>query len=337
MQVLEGLDALRHLAPGGVMSIGNFDGVHLGHQNILQTGRRLRDGLAGARLSVVTFEPHPLTVLRPESAPPRLSPLTQKHALLQAAGVDHVIILPPSHQVLDLTAEQFWAILRDQSRPRHLIEGHDFSFGKDRGGNLERLLQWSAGGELQVHAIDPVRVALLDMQVAPVSSSLIRWLIRHGRVRDAAICLGRPYGLEGKVVEGYQRGRQIGVPTANIDFGEQLIPADGVYAGRCTVDEKNYAAAVSIGVAPTFGDSRRQVEAHLIDFSGDLYGRTLHLELLDWLRDQMPFKGIEALKAQLARDIGRTAALREMHAERPIATDHSPADHLVAAVNGSPA
>jgi riboflavin kinase/FMN adenylyltransferase len=320
MQVLEGLEGLRHATPGSVMSIGNFDGVHLGHRHILETGKRLRASSPNARIALVTFEPHPLTVLRPAAAPARLSPISIKRSLLESAGVDDLIILPPGRQVLDLTAEQFWAILRDESRPAYLIEGHDFSFGKDRVGSIDRLREWCIGTPVQLQIVEPVRVPLLDLQVVPVSSSLIRYLLRHGRVRDAAICLGRPYSLQGHVVEGHRRGRTIGVPTANLDTADQLLPGDGVYAGRCQVDGRTYAAAVSIGVAPTFGDSRRQVEAHLIDFSGDLYGRTIQLELIDWTRDQFRFKGVDALKAQLGRDIAAAGSLRDRASERPIAS-----------------
>jgi riboflavin kinase / FMN adenylyltransferase len=320
MQVIEGLDGLRRLAPGAVMSIGNFDGFHLGHRHILETAKRLRAGHPAARIAVVTFEPHPLTVLRPAAAPARLSPLALKRSLLESAGVEDLIILPPGRQVLDLTAEQFWAILRDDTRPAHLIEGPDFSFGKDRAGTIARLREWCAGTAVQLQVIDPVRVALLDLQVVPVSSSLIRWLIRHGRARDAAICLGRPYALQGHVVEGYRRGRTIGVPTANLDTLDQLLPADGVYAGRCEIDGDTYAAAVSIGIAPTFGESRRQVEAHLIGFEGDLYGRTIQLELIDWTRDQMRFIGVDALKSQLSRDISIARSLGDRVPQLPIAS-----------------
>jgi riboflavin kinase/FMN adenylyltransferase len=320
MQILEGLEGLRRLASGSVMSIGNFDGLHLGHRHILQTAARLRADRPDARIAVVTFEPHPLTVLRPAAAPPRLSPLAIKRSLLESNGVDDLVILPPGRQVLDLTAERFWEILRDETKPAHLIEGPDFTFGKDRGGNIERLRRWCAESEIQLHMVDPVCVPLLDLEVVPVSSSLIRWLIRHGRARDAAICLGRPYMLQGHVIEGYRRGRTIGVPTANLDTVDQLLPADGVYSGRCEVDGKTYAAAVSIGVAPTFGDSRKQIEAHLIGFAGDLYGRTIQLELLDWTRDQLRFQGIDALKAQLVRDIAVAASLRDRASQLPIAT-----------------
>jgi len=320
MQVLEGLEGLRRLAQGSVMSIGNFDGLHLGHRHILETAARLRANQPGARIAVVTFEPHPLTVLRPAAAPPRLSPLAIKRSLLESSGVDDLVILPPGRQVLDLTAERFWELLRDESKPAHLIEGPDFTFGKDRGGSIERLREWCAGSAVQLHVIDPVHVPLLDLEVVPVSSSLIRWLIRHGRVRDAAICLGRPYMLQGHVIEGYRRGRTIGVPTANLDTVDQLLPADGVYAGRCEVDGETYSAAVSIGVAPTFGESRRQIEAHLIGFGGDLYGRTIQLELIDWTRDQLRFPGIDALKAQLGRDVAVAASLRDRASQLPIAT-----------------
>ena len=304
MQVLEGLDGLRRVPAGAVMSIGNFDGVHLGHRHLLELAGQLRGRQPGSRISLVTFEPHPLTVLRPSAAPPRLTPSAMKRRLLAAAGVDDLVVLPPGRQVLEMTAHDFWQILRNETRPSHLIEGPDFTFGKDRTGNIDTLREWTRDSDVQLHVIDPVRVPLLNLQIVPVSSSLIRWLIRHGRVRDAAICLDRPYTLVGPVVEGFRRGRTIGVPTANLLIQNQLIPADGVYVGRCEIDSTLYGAAISIGVAPTFdGESRRQIEAHLLDFDGDLYGRTIHLELLDWTRDQLRFDGVEALKRQLSRDI----------------------------------
>src|SRR5688500_5097722 len=190
--------------------------------------------------------------------------------MLEAAGVDEYVVLPLSKEVLGLTAEAFWTILRDEARPTHVVEGSSFNFGKGRGGNIDRLREWSAASPIALHIVDAVTVPLLDLSVVPVSSSLIRWLLAHGRARDAAICLGRPYALRGEVVKGHQRGRTIGVPTANLDVNEQLIPGDGVYVGRGTVGAAAFPAAVSIGTMPTFGENRRQVEAHLIGFSGDL-------------------------------------------------------------------
>ena len=316
MQIHDGLEGLRHLPPGLALSVGNFDGLHLGHRRILQLAHSLQ-GAAG--IAVATFEPHPFTVLRPGHAPPRLTPLPLKIEFLTDAGVDHVAVLPPTTSLLNLTAEAFWHILRDEVRPAHMIEGQSFTFGKNRGGNIDRLREWSANTSVQLHIIDGVSAPLLDLKVTPVSSSLIRWLLVGGRVRDAAICLGKPYTLQGVVVKGFQRGRTIGVPTANLDCGEQLLPAEGVYVGRCIIDGKPYPAAVSIGTLPTFAEDRLQIEAHLIGFTGDLYGRTLRVELIDWIREQQKFSGLDALKRQLSIDIQWSEKRSLMDATKPIA------------------
>src|SRR5690348_12013878 len=216
MEIWNGIDGLRKLRPGSVLSIGNFDGLHLGHQKILETARSLRDAHPGSCLAVVTFEPHPLTVLRPQLAPPRLTTPVEKQAMLQALGVDDYVILPPTREVLNLEAEAFWAILRDEVKPIALVEGGSFNFGKNRRGSIERLKEWSVGTPIELRLVDSVTVTLPDMSVVDVSSSLIRWLIAYGRVRDASICLGRPYALSGEVIHGNHRGRTIGVPTANL-------------------------------------------------------------------------------------------------------------------------
>lgn len=302
MNVREGIEGLKQVLAGSVMSIGNFDGLHRGHQSILAQMKSLRDTSGAGQIIVVTFEPHPLTVLRPEMAPPRLTPYPIKQRLIEEAGADELVILPPTHDVLDLTAEQFWGILRDDARPRHMVEGSSFNFGKDRGGTIDKLRQWAAGSAVQLHIATAVQVPLLNLHVVEVSSSLIRWLIAYGRVRDAAICLGRPYALHGTIVRGFGRGRQIGIPTANLSCKDQMIPADGVYAGRCRIGDTTYPAAVSIGTMPTFGENQRQIEAHLIGFDGDLYEQVIAVELLDWVREQVKFNGIDRLKQQLARD-----------------------------------
>ena len=229
-------------------------------------------------------------------------------ALAQAA-VNHLVILPPEPAVLNLTAEQFWHLLRDQVKPSILVEGSSFNFGRGRAGTIKKLKEWSSQSAVKLRIVEGVEATLLDLSIVAVSSSIIRWLVAYGRARDAAICLGRPYELEGNVIEGHKRGHKIGVPTANLDCGDQLIPADGVYAGRCSVANKPYSAAISIGTLPTFGDYARQVEVHLINFSGNLYGQTLRVEVLDWLRDQRKFDGIESLKQQLNKDIESAVGL----------------------------
>jgi riboflavin kinase/FMN adenylyltransferase len=248
-----------------------------------------------------------MTVLKPELAPPRLTPPGLKRELLAAAGVDYLVVLPPVPEVLDLSAEDFWAILRNDVRPAALVEGKSFTFGKGRGGTIDRLREWARTAGVALHVVAPVSAPLLDLSVVPVSSSLIRWLLLNGRARDAAVSLGRGYVLEGEVVKGFQRGRTIGVPTANLRCGDQLLPGPGVYAARCDLDGTIYPAALSVGTMPTFGaDQPQQVEAHLIGFSGDLYGRVLRVEIVDWLRDQIKYDGIDALKAQMARDLAAT-------------------------------
>jgi riboflavin kinase/FMN adenylyltransferase len=319
MEILHGLDGLAKLPRDSVLSIGNFDGIHLGHQSLLHTAKSLVENSSAAAMAVVTFEPHPLTVLRPRLAPPRLTPPPVKQPLIASAGADYLVILPPQPQVLGMSAAAFWEMLRDQVQPAHLVEGAAFRFGKGAAGTVQKLATWCADSPVKLHIVDSVRVPLLDLQLAAVSSSLIRFLISFGRVRDAAICLGRPYLLRGQVIKGFARGRELGFPTANVQVEDQFIPADAVYAARCTVDGRTYPAALSIGTNPTFGDGAVQVEAHLINFTGDLYGQTLNVELLDWLRDQRKFTSIEPLKKQIARDIATTERLAGRDVSRPIA------------------
>ncbi|HEX8524352.1 MAG TPA: riboflavin biosynthesis protein RibF [Tepidisphaeraceae bacterium] len=302
MQVLQGIAGLKQVPAGAVLSIGNFDGIHLGHRKLLEMAKeyRARDG---GEIAVVTFEPHPLTVLKPEIAPPRLTPAYQKQKLLESLGVAHYVILPPTQEILNLTAETFWQILRDDVRPRHMIEGNSFTFGKGRGGTIQRLREWSQGTPIELHILPAVEAVLLDLTVVEVNSSLIRWLIAQGRVRDAAICLGRTYQLHGTVVQGHQRGRTIGMPTANLKCDDQLVPMEGVYAGRCVIGGEEFIAAISIGTMPTFGENARQVEVHVLGFSRDLYGQQLDVQMVDWVRAQVRFNGVEALKEQMRRDL----------------------------------
>jgi len=299
MQIFHGLGALTSLSPGAVVSIGNFDGVHLGHHKILQTAREIADS---RQLVVITFEPHPMTVLRPGKAPPRLTLPEMKQELIASAGVDAMLILEPTPELLSISAESFWQLLRD-AQIAHLVEGPTFNFGKGRRGNIQTLREWAAKDSVGLTVVEPVEVALLDLTLVQISSSIVRWLVGNGRMRDAAVCLGRPYALRGQVIEGFKRGRTIGVPTANLNCGEQLVPADGVYSGRCVVNGRTYPAAISIGRLPTFNEVKRQVEAHLIGFNGDLYGQQLDIEVTDWIRDQIKFASVEALKERMKWDI----------------------------------
>lgn len=302
MIVEQGLESLARIPPGSSMSIGNFDGVHLGHRQII---RCAKETARGQECVLVTFEPHPLTVLRPELAPPRLSTTTQKQTLLRALGVDRLVILPPSQDVLNVSAEDFYAILRDRARVRHLVEGQNFNFGKGRGGNIDRLREWTARDGIGLTIVDDFQMTLSDLTVVSVNSSLIRWLLAYGRVHDAALCLGRPYSLEGKVVHGEKRGRTIGFPTANLACEDQLLPAPGVYGATTEIEGKTYRVALSIGTNPHFDGKSVTVEAYVLDFNGDLYDRPMSIAVTTWIREQRKFPSMESLVAQLHRDVAR--------------------------------
>jgi riboflavin kinase / FMN adenylyltransferase len=306
MIVEEGLLALSRIPPGATLSVGNFDGVHLGHRHILHEAKRLRSD--AGEIVAVSFEPHPLTVLRPDVAPPLLSSLRLKHELLASLGVDRLIVLKPTPDVLNTTAEDFFAILRDGARIRHLVEGEDFNFGKARGGNVQRLREWCDRDGVGLTIVSEVRVTLTDRSSVPVSSSLVRWLVAQGRAEDAAICLGRPFTIEGVVERGEQRGRALGFSTANIAVEEPLLLAGGVYAARWTIDGVSHRVALSVGAKETFhAEHRVVVEAYVLDFTGDLYGREARIEVVGWIRDQSKFPSLESLVQQLHRDVARVS------------------------------
>lgn len=313
MIVQEGLAALAQLPPDATISVGNFDGVHLGHRHILEEAKRLR-GEVG-ELVVVTFEPHPLSVLKPEFSPPLIMTLRAKRELLAAAGVDRMIVLKPTADVLNTTAEDFFTLLRDGARIRQMVEGQDFNFGKSRGGNIERLREWCARDRIGLTIVDDVHVTLTDRSQVSASSSLVRWLLAHGRVEDAARCLGRPFLIEGVVERGEQRGRTIGFPSANIAADEPLLLAGGVYAATWNIDGIERDVALSIGAKETFHAAHRVVvEAYVLDFAGDLYGRDARIQVTRWLRDQSKFPSLQSLIEQLHRDVARVRHERGAHA-----------------------
>ncbi len=305
-----GLDQLAIARPGCAVTIGNFDGVHVGHQALLRAARRLA-GPAKAVVAV-TFDPHPMMVLRPEMAPPRLLPLDLKVAALKDAGADEVVVLKADAPVLELSADAFLAHLSGL-KPAAVVEGSNFVFGRNRTGTPLMLARWCEDIGAVFEQLPDVEVSLCDGSRVPVSSTLGRWLVARGRVRDAARVLGRAHQMAGVVMPGKRRGRTIGFPTANLESGDQVVPSEGVYAGRAkAADGQWYQAAISVGVNPTFGDQPLQVEVHFKDFDGDLYGQRLIVEMFEFLRGQRKFFGVEQLKAQLARDVEQAAGIRHV-------------------------
>jgi riboflavin kinase/FMN adenylyltransferase len=293
------------------LTIGSFDGVHLGHQQLI---RELKDNAQryGGQSVVLTFHPHPAVVLRGRVGALYLSTLDEKINILDQLGVDIVVIHPFTREISRSTAREFVTYLAEHLGFTQLWVGYDFALGKGREGNVPFLKQLGNALHYQLQVIEPVNVDGIT-----VSSSQIRKLIREGHVESASRLLGRPYRLEGVVVHGDGRGKTIGVPTANLDTAsEKLIPAAGVYASRAIYLGKTWPAAVNIGTRPTFEstDQLSHVEAYILDFSGDLYSQTLTLEFIARLRGERRYQNVADLVRQIRVDVDLT---REIVAAEP--------------------
>lgn len=301
MRVIRGLESVN--LSGVVLTIGNFDGVHRGHQAILSAGRKRADAI-GVDLVAMTFDPHPLAVLAPDRTPPLLSPLEEKLRWFEQYGIDLAVLAKSEPVLFDMSAEAFIAeIIVARFQPQFVIEGASFAFGKNRKGNVQVLKQLSPRYSFEVEIVEPIRVTLEDQLEQVVSSSLIRRLLQIGAVDQARLCLGRPYMLLGKVESGAGRGATLGFPTANICIHDQLVPTEGVYAGLARIEGNSYTAAISIGRNATFKGEDTLVEAHLLDFTDDLYDQSIRLELLVRIRQQEAFDSSESLSRQIARDV----------------------------------
>ncbi|MEI7657265.1 MAG: riboflavin kinase [Phycisphaerae bacterium] len=287
--------------------IGNFDGVHVGHEAITRAARRLvgREG----RVVAMAFDPHPISVLRPSLSPARLTTFETRAALLRKAGADEVIRLEPTASLLQQEPDEFLHAVVSRHGATHVVEGHDFRFGRGARGNPRTLGILCEAWGLATEIVAPVEVDLADQHIARASSSLVRTLVGAGRVQDAIRVLGRPYSVDGEVVRGDQRGRTIGFPTANV-AATTMLPGDGVYAALATLPcGTTHAAAVNVGARPTFAGVERRIEAHVITAAPPAgYGWRLRLEFLAWVRDQVRFDGPERLVRQLASDAARAAA-----------------------------
>lgn len=307
--IMERLQGFQHpdFQNGCCLTIGNFDGVHLGHQAILRTLRQESNRLHRPAV-VLTFEPHPAVLLHPERVPPRLTTADQKAGLLEELGIDFLIEYPTDQTLLQLTALEFFQqIVIGQLHAGSLVEGPNFFFGKNRSGDIDVLRNFCQQAEITLKIVEPTRLAG-DL----VSSTHIRTALETGDLHLANTLLGRPYQLQGIVSPGAQRGQTLGFPTANLEQTQTLIPAPGVYAAWGHTGAGRYPAAVNIGANLTFGETHSKIEAHLLGFSGELYGRTLQLDLLAWLRDLRSFESVDELQSQIKSDVASTQLLCEM-------------------------
>lgn len=299
-----------------ILSVGNFDGVHIGHQSLVKRGRELAS--LDGRVLLLTFYPHPRTILYPDREPAlQLTDFETRRQLLCQAGADEVLLLQPTPDLLSRSPQEFVELLIADYGMTTIVEGPDFNFGKGRSGTVADLRTLGSRLGFDVVIMDKVECSLEDQTIVPVSSTMIRWLIHHGRAKDASRLLGRPYRVCGEVVPGDQRGRTIGIPTANL-MTDWFVPAAGVYAGRArrascgTGDNEGrapgvwYPAAINIGSRPTFDESENIVcEAHLIGYDGSVgeYGWTIEIEFIAFIRSEMRFGSSDEIARQIRRDI----------------------------------
>lgn len=285
---------------GTVATVGTFDGVHRGHQQVLARVAE-RAGATGWKSLVVTFEPHPLEVVNPAAARPLLSVGLEKFEVLAESGIDYVAVLPFTHALSQYGPDQFIDhVLRARFRMREMISGYDNGFGRGRSGDVETIRSMGARRGFRVEIVPPTTMD----DGRPVSSTSIRRAIAGGDLRAAEQELGRPYAVSGHVTAGDRRGRTLGYPTINIPLPppRKLLPPEGVYAVRVQTPAGARGGMLNLGPRPTFSDPRVTIEAHLFDTGGDLYGAYVRIEFVAWLRETRAFDGVEALRAQLARD-----------------------------------
>jgi len=300
MNVIHGANELGHGSRKTCLAIGVFDGVHLGHQQIIRqtvADAHQHDAIA----LVLTFDRHPSTVVAPDRVPPLIYSLPQKLAAIESLGADTLLLIHFDEIFSVQTGENFIrSLARDLGKIQSLCVGADFVFGHQRSGNV--LLLEKLGGELGF-AVHGLAAVSLDNQI--VSSTRIREAIRSGNLDAASQMLGRPYAISGRVIEGDRIGQQLGFPTANLDVTGLVLPPNGVYAAHAVVGRETHRAVLNIGHRPTLQSPNPQlrVEAHLLDFTGDLYGQELEIEIGEKLRDEKKFASLDELKAQISRDI----------------------------------
>jgi riboflavin kinase/FMN adenylyltransferase len=309
MEVFEGSGALRESARGCVLTVGNFDGLHLGHQALIDAVIA-RGKALGLRTALYTFDPHPRRVLLPDEPQPRLMTREQLVDGLTREGLDVLVREPFTAAFAGLSPEEFLrGVIAARVAPKELFVGRDFHFGKGRAGSGELLAQRAPELGIRVEIVPQVRAGGSD-----VSSTRVRAALARGDAAEARLCLGRPYSIWGRVVEGDRRGRTLGFPTANLAPENELIPANGVYATRSFVlGERGEARALpgvtNVGTRPTFEPGRVLVETHLFDFASDLYGKRMALEFCARLRDERRFSGPDELKRQIGADADRAREL----------------------------
>ena len=287
-----------------LLTIGVFDGVHLGHRYLISQLTELarQQGLLSG---VVTFRQHPQEVLSPQTRLPFLTDLAQRTNLLKNEGVEAIITLSFTPELAQLSAGQFISLLKKYLRMRGVVIGPDFALGQNREGNTDTLRRLGQEMGFSVTVVPPI---IINGEV--VSSTAIRNALAEGDMKRVQNLVGRPFSLHGRVIPGTRRGAELGFPTANLDTDpEQALPAEGVYVGWVHINDQAYPSMTNIGKRPTFGGSERVVEVYLLDYHGDLYGQELTIDIIERLRGEMKFDNLEELKKQIAEDVKQGRAI----------------------------
>ncbi len=302
MDLIESLEAVQQPFPKAVVTIGNFDGVHIGHQALFHEVMSKADALKGTSLAL-TFEPHPARVLNGNRLPPLITLYEQKVELIERSGIDVLVVIPFTREFADISARDFIEkILIQRIGMTAMVVGEDYTFGKNREGDVALLRRLSREWGFQVHVVDWITLPISGL--GRVSSTRIRELVLEGEMEAARKLLGRHYQIRGTVVKGRNRGgRLLGFPTANVHLVDELCPKTGVYAVTVECRGKRFPGVANIGYSPTFDDPLFTVEAHLLDFQGDLYGEKIRVNFVGRIRDEIRFPGIQALSEQIRKDI----------------------------------
>lgn len=298
MQTYYNLDSIPKLAKDSVVTFGVFDGIHIGHQDVLEKVLERADATNLASV-LLGFDPHPLSFLAPEKCPPVLMCLRKRVEILEQIGIDIAIFVNFNESIASMSPVTFVnTVLLDICRAKHIVVGYACQFGKDREGNAQILETMGQGSDFDVTVVPPTQLNGL-----PVHSTRIREAIARGDLGLASQLLGRTYSLSGTIVRGDGRGKQLGFPTANIETGEQLCPPNGVYAIRAKLADRLLDGVLNIGIRPTFNGTKLQVESHLLNFDEMIYGETIEVFFIDKIRSERKFSNVEALVKQINRDI----------------------------------
>ncbi|OGL45981.1 MAG: riboflavin biosynthesis protein RibF [Candidatus Schekmanbacteria bacterium RBG_16_38_11] len=298
MKIIRGLPEKEREYKNPILTLGNFDGVHLGHQEIFKRVVKRAKEIEGTSIAI-TFDPHPLKILAPEKCPSLITNFKEKAEILESFQIDILFSIPFTREFSSLDADDFIKkIVVDKIGPKELFIGYDFAFGKGREGDTSVLKGLGESLGFKVTVVKPIRVG-----EKTVSSTLIRNLIKEGNVKEASVYLGRPYSISGEVIKGHGRGKGLGFPTANINFQNELIPSEGVYIGEILFGEERHKSLINVGTNPTFGEDKLNVEVFILDFGRDIYGEFLKVFFQEKIRGEIRFKTPEQLIVQMQKDL----------------------------------